>query len=299
MDARRFLIPVFTAAALAGCAGTQDEAFEALTQTTTSPVVLAVTQPAVPALVHGLVPEARLDPVQMGRDAIVAANDQARQPSRADRFVGGVQVFPWEPGRIYEVWTAPLRVTTLTLSPGEAVLSKAAGDTVRWQIGETSSGEGAQQRVHIVLKPLERGIETNLILTTNRRVIMVELRSGTPTSFNAAVAWDAVEPPATAIHSTGAAALQMYAVEPQGRRPQWTPDVVFSDGQRTHVVLPAGTSTTPVLMELSADGRGQLVNYRQSGVVLSTDHVLQAGELRLGERRPQIVRLRLLAGTPK
>ena len=52
-------------------------------------------------------------------------------------------MFAYQPGEVYEVWTALLRVTTLTLSAGEMVISKAAGDTVRWQIGETESGEGA------------------------------------------------------------------------------------------------------------------------------------------------------------
>ena len=60
-----------------------------------------------------------------GPAAIAAANASARETSRARGFLGGVQVFAYEPGRVYEVWTAPLRVTTLTLSPGEMVVSPA------------------------------------------------------------------------------------------------------------------------------------------------------------------------------
>ena len=53
-----------------------------------------------------------------------------------------MQVFSYAPGRVFEVWTAPLRVTTLTLGPGETVTAKAAGDTVRWVVGDTISGSG-------------------------------------------------------------------------------------------------------------------------------------------------------------
>jgi type IV secretion system protein VirB9 len=127
---------------------------------------------------------------QSGRAAIAIANQAARAPSRTDGFVGGVQVFSWSLGRVFEVWTAPLRVTTLTLGEGEVLVSKAAGDTVRWQIGETTSGAGAARRTHVLLKPLERGLETNLVLTTNRRVYLLDLRSGAAEAFNMAVAWE-------------------------------------------------------------------------------------------------------------
>jgi type IV secretion system protein VirB9 len=140
-----------------------------------------------------------------GPPAIAAANRRARAPSSAAGFVGGMQVFRYEPGRIYEVWTAPLRVTVLSLPPGETVISKAAGDTVRWQIGETTSGDGPGRQTHVVLKPLETGLETNLVLSTSARLYLVQLRSGQPGAFNAAVAWEAGAPaPAAPVtHAAG------------------------------------------------------------------------------------------------
>ena len=58
------------------------------------------------------------------------------------------------------------------------IVSKAAGDTVRWQLAETTSGDGAAQQTHILIKPLERDLKTNMVLTTSRRVILIALRSG-------------------------------------------------------------------------------------------------------------------------
>ena len=250
-----------------------------------------------------------------GREAIAAANVAARAASRSDDFVGGVQVFAWSPGRVFEVWTAPLRVTTLTLAPGETILSKAAGDTVRWQIGEASSGSGAEARTHVMLKPLERGLETNLILTTNRRVYLIDLKSGGADAFNAAVAWDAGAPSSEqAIVSAPEALAEVrvpdpvvmpegpldgrYRIEPQGRRARWTPTAVFNDGVRTFITLDPDVQVdeAPVLFVVSAEGETQMVNYRQVGGLFVVDRVFDRAELRLGDRHPQIVRIRRIPG---
>jgi len=254
-------------------------------------------------------------PHAVGRAAIAEANARAATPSRSDSFVGGMQVFAWSPGRVFEVWTAPLRVTTLTLGEGETLIAKAAGDTVRWQIGEALSGEGAAQRVHVLLKPLERGLETNLVLTTNKRVYLIDLRSGSPAAFNTAVAWAApaaevrpaaVDPveserdirvPDPVVLPEGALDAR-YRLEPRGRAPRWTPTAVFNDGLRTFIAFPPELQVdeAPALFVVAPDGEAQLVNYRQAGGLFIVDRVFDRAELRLGDRRPQIVRIHRLQG---
>lgn len=246
------------------------------------------------------------EPRLSGRAAIAAANAAARETSRSRAFLGGVQVFAYDPGRVYEVWTAPLRVTTLTLAPGESVISKAAGDTVRWQIGETQSGEAPNQRAHVMIKPLQRGLETNLVLATNRRVYLLQLRSGTPDAFNAAVTWDVAslleaDPSAAATAPAAPPSLVApqgpldagFKITPQGRRPAWTPSAVMTDGVRTFLTFPPQLTAgeAPALFVLGPAGQAQLVNYRQQGALWVVDRVLDAAELRLGGRRPQVVRI--------
>ena len=249
-------------------------------------------------------------PPATGRSAIAVANVEARAASSADRFVGGMQIFAYDPGRVYEIWTAPLRVTTLTLAPGETVTSKAAGDTVRWQIGEASSGAGPNQRTHVLLKPLERGLETNLVVTTSQRVYFLQLKSGAPEGFNAAVAWDlgAVIPPDAAV-SEGVATNPAdplvtpsgpldahYRIAPRGRAPRWTPTSVFNDGTRTFITFAADLQVdeAPALFVIAPDGQMQMVNYRQQGGLFVVDRVFDRAELRLGDSRPQIVRIERL-----
>lgn len=247
-----------------------------------------------------------------GRAAIAEANRSARAASSADAFVGGVQVFAWLDGRVYDVWTAPLRVTTLTLAPGETVSAKAAGDTVRWQIGESQSGAGAAARTHILIKPLQAGLETNLVLTTSQRVYLLTLRSGAADVFNAAIAWDygfaassrALAdplpdlPPIDGQAATPQGPLDArYRIEARGRSPRWAPTAVFNDGTRTFITLSpdAAIDEAPALFVRAGEDLA-LVNYRQADGVLIVDRVFDEAELRLGDRRPQIVRIRRISG---
>jgi type IV secretion system protein VirB9 len=289
MDPRRFVIPpgaVLGAALLAAW----------------SPLAANVADPAADTAR----PYVETEPVSIGRRAIAAANLEARAASRSDRFEGGVQVFAWSPGRVYEVWASPLRVTTLTLAEGETLISKAAGDTVRWQVAEARSGDLSGGRTHVLLKPLQRGLETNLVLTTDRRVYLITLKSGSPEAFNPAIAWDTPSPvaapepiEATPLSETGPVQPQgplnaRYAIE--GRRAAWMPTAVFDDGRRTFIAFgpELEAAEAPALFVIAPDGQAQYVNYRQSGGLYIADRLFDRAELRIGERRPQVVRIRRL-----
>lgn len=311
MDPRRLLTPV-AVAALAGCAGLPaPRPAQPLADLSAVAEALAAHAPDTAAGVWldplGLppdVPALSENPTTApsGPAAIALANQLARARSRPQDFVGGVLVFDWEPGRVYEVWTAPLRVTTLALEPGEAIVAKAAGDTVRWRIGETTAGQGAGQRVHLLIKPLEAGLETNLVLTTDRRTYFIQLLSGPAESFNAAVAWRLKQPARGPSDLTAApeALHSAYDIQPVGPPPAWTPTAVLDDGRRTFIVLhPAVASTEAPALYVGTGEGAELANYRQSGTVLVLDRLFETAELRRGGRNPQVVRLQRLEGSAR
>lgn len=305
MDARRFL--TLCAAALGGAPATSSAA------ASMAPIPNPPSASSGRAAGRGLELE-----TPTGRAAIAAANLRALQSSSAADFKGGVQVFAYRPGHIYEVWTAPLRVTTLALAPGENIIAMAAGDTVRWQIGQTTSGAGETERAHVMIKPMERGLETNLVLTTSARVYLLQLKSGAPDTFNAALTWEPGEAPSprTPLPSTSApntsapntserSAAGSGTVQPTGRLhmrfdieagrrpPPWTPTMVTSDGVRTFLRFAPSLASqeAPALFAVGADGERQLVNYRQQGELWLVDRVLDRAELRLGEGRSQVVKI--------
>ena len=159
-----------------------------------------------------------------------------------------------------------------------------------------------------MVKPLERGLETNLVLATNRRVYLIELKSGAPIAFNAAVTWDlagllsdvttASAPAATPTSSAVLVAPQgpldaRFRIKVKGRRPTWTPSAVMTDGVRTFLTFPTGLIATeaPALFAVSPAGETQMVNYRQQGGLWIVDRVLDTAELRVGGRKAAVVRI--------
>lgn len=211
------------------------------------------------------------------------------------------RVFAYEADRVYEVVTAPLRVTVVTLAPGETVVSRASGDTLRWQIGETRSGSDATERVHVLLKPLERGLATNLVLATSGRLYLLALRSGAPDAFDQTVSWT-YAPELSADEPMPPRPMDgRYRITPQGRAPRWTPLAVLTDGARTEIIFPGDLASgeAPVLIGRQADGSPRLLTYRQAGNRYLVDEVIEDGELRLGGRQPRVVRIRRLTGAPR
>ncbi len=84
-------------------------------------------------------------PASEGADPIKRvkrANELARvEPARAN-FIDATQVWPFNPDALYQVYTSPGNITDISLETGEELTSVSAGDTVRWIIGDTTSGAG-------------------------------------------------------------------------------------------------------------------------------------------------------------
>jgi len=235
---------------------------------------------------------------------VEAANRAAlREPSR-DGYVNAVQVYAWAEGALYRLYTAPERVTEIALQPGESLVSVAAGDTARWVIGDTTSGAGAARRTHILVKPTAVGLRTNLVITTDRRVYHVQLESNAGTAM-ASISWTYPQDALLALsraEDTGpsaplAAGVRVdalnfgYAIE--GDDPPWRPVRAFDDGSQVFIEFPENLAQgeAPPLFVRGTGGRTELVNYRMRGRHYVVDRLFAAAELRLGERRQQIVRI--------
>jgi type IV secretion system protein VirB9 len=225
------------------------------------------------------------------------------QPVR-DGFLNAIQQYPWTDGALYQVYTAPGQVTDIALQEGEALVGPgpvAAGDTVRWIIGDTISGSGATARVHILVKPTRPDIATNLVINTNRRTYHLELRA-TPATYMASVSWTYPQDQLIALRSANAAAasaapvatgLNLAALDFRyridGDRAPWRPARAFDDGRQVFIEFPAGISQgeMPPLFVTGAAGDAELVNYRVQGRYMVVDRLFAAAELRLGGRRSE------------
>ncbi|MBB2202261.1 P-type conjugative transfer protein TrbG [Gluconacetobacter tumulisoli] len=236
------------------------------------------------------------------------ANSAARiQPTRAG-YLNAIQVYPFSEGALYQLYAAPGEITDIALQPGEKLVGSgpvAAGDTVRWIIGDTESGAGASKRIHILLKPTRPDLTTNLVINTDRRTYHLELRSDERT-YMASVSWDYPQDQIVALRGqdrdaglTTAVATGVdldalnfrYRIE--GDDAPWRPLRAFDDGRQVFIEFPTGIAQgeMPPLWVIGPQGDGQLVNYRVRGNHMIVDRLFAAAELRLGAKHQQVVRI--------
>ncbi len=238
------------------------------------------------------------------RTRVAVANRAAlREPSAAS-WMNAVQIYPWSEGVLYRLYAAPERVTDIALQPGETITAVAAGDTVRWTVGDTTSGAGAGKRTHILVKPFTAGLSTNLVITTDRRVYHLALESTVGVAM-AALSWTYPQDALIALRREEAAveaAAPVAGVSLEtlrfgyvisGDDPSWRPLRAFDDGRQTFIEFPAtiAVGEAPPLFLVGAKGEVQLVNYRVAGRFYVVDRLFDAAELRLGEKRQAIVRI--------
>jgi type IV secretion system protein VirB9 len=238
-------------------------------------------------------------------DAVRAANRAATIEPVPDAFVNAGAVYPFSDNAVYRLYAAPERVSDIALERGEGLVAVASGDTVRWVIGDTTSGSGADRQVHVLVKPIAAGLATNLVITTDRRTYHLALTSS-PGSAMAALSWSYPEEALLAIRRAQAAAeaaapvasgLSLekldFGYQISGDRPAWRPLRAFDDGQRTYIEFPASLAVgeAPPLFLVDDKRTASLVNYRVQGRYYIVDRLFSAAELRLGADKQTVVRI--------
>lgn len=233
------------------------------------------------------------------------ANEAARVAPTREGYLNAIQVWPYSEGALYQVYASPGRVTAILLQAGEELVTVAAGDSVRWIVGDTVSGAEEAARVTVLIKPTRPELKTNLVITTDRRTYLVELTS-TEKAWMASVSWDypkdrlialkreAVTARAAAPVDAGLALERLrfrYLI--RGDSPPWKPLRAFDDGEKVYIQFPAGIAQgeLPPLFVVGQQGDAQLVNYRFRPPYYIVDRLFGAAELRLGADRADVVRI--------
>lgn len=279
--------------------------------------VIAIPEPLpLPGQLQRVEPDRRSREPGAPTSRVTAANAAARMEPVRDGFLNAVQLYPFSAGALYQVYTAPGHVTDIALQEGERLVGAgpvAAGDTARWIIGDTTSGSGASTRVHILVKPTRSDLATNLVINTDRRTYLLELKA-TARTWMASVSWTYPMDQLIALQSGSAASADaapiasgveierlQFRYRIEGDRPPWRPARAYDDGARVYIEFPPGIEQgeMPPLFVVGANGRGaELVNYRVRGRHMIVDRLFGAAELRLGaERRQQRVRIERTDGS--
>ena len=210
----------------------------------------------------------------------------------------GIQPSPGANGTIQFVYgvqqpsivCAVLQVCDVALQPGELVNSIHLGDTARWNIDPAITGSGNNEVQHLVIKPMDVGLETSLDVFTNLRAYHIQLRSHR-TQYMPKVAftypedslakWEAFKKRETkdreekTIPKTGEYLGDLnfdYEITSDSDV-GWKPVRVYNDGQKTIIQMPPSMSQTeaPTLLIVRKEGgvftddETEIVNYRVQG----------------------------------
>ncbi len=197
---------------------------------------------------------------------------------------------------------SPLRLCDLELQAGERVMNVHVGDNVRWKFDGARSGpDGAVP--HVLIKPVEPGLETSLVITTDRRAYHIHLRSATR-QYMARIGFDYSNDPGNVV-------AELNRTDPRGSAPSGIPGFgsiedldfnyrirgnasfkpvrVFNDGVKTYIEMPASfrQAEAPVLLVLGPGRKEALVNYRIRGNRYIVDQIFDRAILVAGVGRRQ------------
>ncbi|HMO18728.1 MAG TPA: P-type conjugative transfer protein TrbG [Oligoflexia bacterium] len=217
----------------------------------------------------------------------------ATQSPKKVKVHGHNTIFNYNKSSLYEVTAAVDHITDIALKEGENLTTPpTAGDTVRWHLSVMKSGTGDTGQTHIIVKPLDEEIETNLIITTDQNVYHIKLKSG---DFHMpSVSWNYPQDVKLLMEaSLRKENSQEATIRPdqlsfnysiEGEDYNWKPVRVFDDGQKTFIQMPKNFRVTeaPVLFLLDDESNPMIVNYRVKGDLYILDRLIEHVELRVG-----------------
>jgi len=212
---------------------------------------------------------------------------------------------------------APLRVCIVELQAGEQLVGEPQiGDSVRWNIAPALYGKADGQTTLIVIKPQDSALDTNLLITTDRRAYYLRLISK-PVDYIARVSFaypnDTADKQAWKDHALKAAGTDErergpsgnlenlhFDYEVKGKNSYLKPIQVFDDGSKTYIRMSPDTAARelPVLVAVGPDGKPEMVNYRVLDNTYIADRLFDRAELVLGNGK-KAQKVEIIRGTAR
>ena len=224
---------------------------------------------------------------------------------------------------------APLRVCAIELQAGEHLQNQPQiGDSRRWEITPVLSGSGLEETPLLIVKPIEPGLETDLIVPTDRRTYVFRLVSD-PARFVSRLAFqypgddgakwaafeirqDAAKRDAEAVTEQAREKDKRAGVVPMAENAldnlyfdykldgdvAFRPERVFDDGAHTYLIYPndGRFRELPTLL-IVANGKSELVNFRVEGSRYIVDRLFDKAILVVGVCKKQ-TRVTITRATP-
>ena len=183
-----------------------------------------------------------------------------------------------------------MQLCDIELESGESINSVNIGDPSRWSVEPALTGSGADATQHVLIKPLDTGLETSMLIATDRRGYRIKLKSSVskymphvsfsyPEKLQAAFAAqqkiESAERSRNSITTDPDTGSKTYMGDLNFRYKidgdvSWKPVRVYDDGKKTIIEMPdeMQSRTAPSLLllvdkgGLFSDEVTEIINYR-------------------------------------
>ena len=233
------------------------------------------------------------------KKALQLSSDWSRQNVDPVLSSGGKVVFV-HGASLPTIVATPMQVCDVELESGETVNEIVVGDSARWMVDSGSAGSGAGATVHLFIKPVDAGLESSAVVTTNRRVYhlrLVSQRSG-HTPYVGFLYADAMRQKAAQRQAKEAKDREWNSTTVDGKqadlsalnfnyevkgKASWKPERVYDDGQQTFIRLQEKSKSGEMPVLLVRKGKQDvLVNYRVKDSAMIVDGLFERIALIIG-----------------
>lgn len=221
----------------------------------------------------------------------------------------GFEQFAYGIGNQPVIAASPLALTVISLEPGERVTNVSSGDPLRWSYSMAYSGQERQRQAHIMIKPSQVDISTDLVITTDKRFYNLHMTVAQNGKYAHNVRfwypqdmqdyWNKYNAEETqkvtkeqqdvvaAIPNVNLNNLNFsYGLAHSGWSfPSWKPMRVFDDGTHTYIQFPPTLNARdmPALFVLNdKNNTKDLVNYRSKPPYFVVDKIFSKAVLASG-----------------
>lgn len=217
------------------------------------------------------------------REAVNLAKKYA-QETGSPIIANGKILYPHGEG-VPTIIATPMQICDVELQAGEEINEIIVGDASRWMLETGTMGHvSTGTTTHVFIKPVDAGLETNAIITTNRRVYHLRLvsRRSEYTPYVGFLYPEIVKKEKARKEAEEARARHWNTMQADSGKnidltslnfdykiegkADWKPEKVYNDGLQTFIRLPENKRTdVPVLLVKQGKDKNMLVNYRVKG----------------------------------
>lgn len=203
---------------------------------------------------------------------------------------------------------SPTRACDVEMQAGERVNDVILGDKANWTWGQSVSTEKGQQVQHVVIQPRDNLVETNAIITTDRRTYHIRLyapkqegvylnRVGFYYPSELVESWNNRNTAAAAVaKKEDSLRVTEETFNPENMdfdyridgSADFKPLRVFNTGKKVYLEMPKAvfeSGELPILLMIDEEGKANVVNYRTRGYQFMVDKLFTRAELRLGKEK--------------